>query len=142
MLRNGLPDSRFIPARAGNSKRSGTASSAQAVHPRACGELPSSLEPVNPWGGSSPRVRGTHGQREYARDASRFIPARAGNSASRGGRWNLYTVHPRACGELELQTWIARQTTGSSPRVRGTRGLEGLPPEMFRFIPARAGNSA
>ena len=53
---------RFIPARAGNSRRFTCAKIRTAVHPRACGEL----APITPLsthdGGSSPRVRGTSDQ--------------------------------------------------------------------------------
>ena len=71
---------RFIPARAGNTSNLEPRPATSPVHPRACGEHQS---PRSGWihvSGSSPRVRGTHLQTVSNRNASRFIPARAGNT--------------------------------------------------------------
>ncbi len=139
---------RFIPACAGNSVRHRKAHHAATVHPRVCGELAdlriaaADISEVHPrvcgelrcagsslcrTCGSSPRVRGTRLTRRWTRlsppvhprvcgelpragriEAAdrRFIPACAGNSANSYG-----TV----CIE-----------DGSSPRVRGTPGANGV----------------
>ena len=55
----GVEESRFIPARAGNTYREAQPECERTVHPRACGEHPC-LRPVLGLSGSSPRVRGTH----------------------------------------------------------------------------------
>ena len=115
-----LPALRFIPACAGNGARCGTPASGPPVHPRVCGErgLPALLTPLLI--GSSPRVRGTGAAQPGRLGRGRFIPACAGNGAS------------RARGEMLCY--------GSSPRVRGTEDGTGLSVAILRFIPACAGN--
>ncbi len=71
--------------------------------------------------GSSPRVRGTWLSTGAALDCLRFIPARAGNMLFSRFRQSRSTVHPRACGEHFVLQFTTSTTTGSSPRVRGTR---------------------
>ena len=112
---------RFIPARAGNSARWRPIDRKSAVHPRACGELNADMESRGEWTGSSPRVRGTRIDRARLRHGTRFIPARAGNSA-----------RDRTDGAI---------VGGSSPRVRGTPQHRQRGCARGRFIPARAGNS-
>ena len=51
------------------------------------------------------------------------------------------TVHPRACGEHEVNAELKAAGYGSSPRVRGTHLDVGPPHLNIRFIPARAGNT-
>ena len=132
---------RFIPARAGNSCSRQHRSSRHTVHPRACGELASRYRAIASFSGSSPRVRGTHSKRCAAADSDRFIPARAGNSASSVAEGSFVSVHPRACGELKPFTRRASNSCGSSPRVRGTHFPRIARYAERRFIPARAGNS-
>ncbi len=74
------PGERFIPARAGNSRRWASISMPSTVHPRAGGELSvwSWRRPVSC--GSSPRGRGTRPGWYRPGRVGRFIPARAGNS--------------------------------------------------------------
>ena len=91
--------------------------------------------------GSSPRVRGTRRQITGCPLLRRFIPACAGNTRVRHGRKVMMTVHPRVCGEHELQVEIDRMRTGSSPRVRGTRITKHVQHDLCRFIPACAGNT-
>ena len=74
-------ETRFIPAHAGNIRRSTYASINQTVHPRARGEHAGKLVHQHINIGSSPRTRGTS---EYPRSRvrqDRFIPAHAGNMA-------------------------------------------------------------
>ena len=153
---------RFIPACAGNSRTTRRCPGTVPVHPRVCGELRGGTGAQATDYGSSPRVRGTHepaGEHGYRR---RFIPACAGNSPSWPPAPAPGSVHPRVCGELIPLFIGPRHTTGSSPRVRGTRRQEGgeapalqVHPRVcgellkltfciertFRFIPACAGNS-
>ncbi len=70
----------------------------------------------------------------------RFIPARAGNisETEQGGKGG--TVHPRACGEHQINRMEHQKGGGSSPRVRGTSRNSGSNSSFRRFIPARAGN--
>ena len=132
---------RFIPACAGNSRRSARALRRPPVHPRVCGELihrrMQKAAPV----GSSPRVRGTPLPRSRRGDQTRFIPACAGNSGLSAKVKRFRTVHPRVCGELSMEVGLDFESTGSSPRVRGTRSRRRTARGERRFIPACAGNS-
>ena len=73
---------RFIPARAGNTRRSARRGWPGSVHPRAGGEHSSLTAVTAPSSGSSPRGRGTHRIRLFLSAPLRFIPARAGNTRS------------------------------------------------------------
>ena len=132
---------RFIPARAGNSRRSTKASPQRAVHPRACGEqlVRAGVRLQNI--GSSPRVRGTDDPALAVEHVRRFIPARAGNSGSGDSGLLDDAVHPRACGEQDDFPKFTSTVIGSSPRVRGTAPIRPYRNRQHRFIPARAGNS-
>ena len=132
---------RFIPARAGNTIPSISNASMIAVHPRACGEHDSGTGNYTRCRGSSPRVRGTPFCRYPVVPSPRFIPARAGNTCRDGMERSLQTVHPRACGEHQIDPTAAAAGAGSSPRVRGTLPLPGHGSDRRRFIPARAGNT-
>ena len=153
---------RFIPACAGNSPVGRGSCSQRAVHPRVCGELRDGIPAVNNYAGSSPRVRGTHRGGFRGAVAPRFIPACAGNSRHTGRLERIAPVHPRVCGELasgakrrELRGSVHPRVcgelaltrthwcgqSGSSPRVRGTRGSSPSERSDRRFIPACAGNS-
>ena len=72
--------SRFIPAHAGNTRRTMLPFGRLSVHPRACGEHSPVDNTVNAIVGSSPRMRGTPlpGNPNYP--CTRFIPAHAGNT--------------------------------------------------------------
>ena len=132
---------RFIPACAGNSGQRPGPPSSPSVHPRVCGEQ--MLAHVRPFGnfGSSPRVRGTARSPDRAGCARRFIPACAGNRGAGHRPWSGGAVHPRVCGEQEPSVAVAMSMTGSSPRVRGTGPPRRSRRQVFRFIPACAGNS-
>ncbi len=90
--------------------------------------------------GSSPRARGTFFARPRNRIAGRFIPARAGNVASRRAEAPFRAVHPRARGERTTRRPCALAARGSSPRARGTWRRRRPRRRPSRFIPARAGN--
>ena len=72
----------------------------------------------------------------------RFIPARAGNALCGRAATELAAVHPRACGERARDHYKSTISTGSSPRVRGTRRRQPRHHQRLRFIPARAGNAS
>ena len=132
---------RFIPACAGNSRYLLPLASAQAVHPRVCGELRTSPGGSVCHTGSSPRVRGTRWAVAAAGQHWGFIPACAGNSLRRSLLPIKIPVHPRVCGELPEFIYQRARRYGSSPRVRGTRGVGRGECQGIRFIPACAGNS-
>ena len=71
----------------------------------------------------------------------RFIPARAGNTRVELHAARVVSVHPRACGEHNLNLIECHVWHGSSPRVRGTLTRADLHNRLIRFIPARAGNT-
>ena len=132
---------RFIPACAGNTMARATrAQRTWTVHPRVCGEHPVHI----------PRIT-----------RQRFIPACAGNTASPARTFAPPSVHPRVCGEHATGadgkpahpgssprvrgtrglTSAGRRRIGSSPRVRGTHGIASNQAVFVRFIPACAGNT-
>ena len=152
---------RFIPAPAGNTRRSPRRGRQCTVHPRACGEhaphpkqwnTPPGSSPrlweyatgearVMRFVGSSPRLRGTRASGYAAYQSRRFIPAPAGNTSV----WSLprqtRPVHPRACGEHRSLPFGHLPVSGSSPRLRGTHGRRRHRRAASRFIPAPAGNT-
>ena len=73
---------------------------------------------------------------------SRFIPAHAGNTASRRTRSRMWPVHPRSRGEHERGVLASKCCNGSSPLTRGTRPKGGSDNDKQRFIPAHAGNTS
>ena len=132
---------RFIPACAGNTGKNAIAPITEPVHPRVCGEHKENdcrPEFVN---GSSPRVRGTRNLVCCEHRTSRFIPACAGNTQTRGCQTGPIAVHPRVCGEHGMSARQRASMHGSSPRVRGTPGHRDLRQAYSRFIPACAGNT-
>ena len=114
------PGQRFIPAPAGNGSTTQPRRGPSAVHPRACGERPSSSRSSTTRSGSSPRLRGTARAGEPSAPERRFIPAPAGNGPLASIRGN--------------------RITGSSPRLRGTVEVGLADGDEGRFIPAPAGN--
>jgi len=90
--------------------------------------------------GSSPHVRGTVIRVAFPAPRSRFIPARAGNRGQCHKWRDFWPVHPRTCGEQELQADQQMGHCGSSPHVRGTVMNRYICQIDGRFIPARAGN--
>ena len=134
-------DGRFIPACAGNAIGIAPQSLALPVHPRVCGERCGTLCAALGCHGSSPRVRGTPRRARTGAPGCRFIPACAGNASFTGARLAAWPVHPRVCGERPRTGRLPSQSTGSSPRVRGTRMVFVNGVAIDRFIPACAGNA-
>ena len=132
---------RFIPAGAGNASARTRLSGSRSVHPRGCGERALYRSLIDQVCGSSPRVRGTLWPTMRRRPPRRFIPAGAGNAARSRRTARPHTVHPRGCGERVWPSSATRRFTGSSPRVRGTRGGRHARRASRRFIPAGAGNA-
>ena len=95
-----------------------------------------------PWGGSSPRVRGSPSRLDDDVAGRRFIPARAGEPVTGLRSVVPKTVHPRACGGASCPVAPGVGNPGSSPRVRGSRGGVEGPRGLPRFMPARAGEPA
>ena len=132
---------RFIPARAGNTRSARGHTYTCPVHPRSRGEhcLRTEIQPSPT--GSSPLARGTPADTEQARQARRFIPARAGNTQPAATARPHPPVHPRSRGEHTVNLAVPETVSGSSPLARGTPSNRCGPSDVLRFIPARAGNT-
>ena len=113
----------------------------QPVHPRSRGEHPKN--PVVPVAriGSSPLARGTLKAGLVKLNVDRFIPARAGNTIKNSFSLPASSVHPRSRGEHTVFCEGAKISVGSSPLARGTPETANTDGSLFRFIPARAGNT-
>ena len=132
---------RFIPAGAGNSQYHYIKECRIPVYPRWRGELGAVFTVHCANLGLSPLARGTHILIGIHELRPRFIPAGAGNSATRWQSSYPTTVYPRWRGELFFQLQHCCCIDGLSPLARGTQ--HGRPYEIpvARFIPAGAGNS-
>ena len=87
-------------------------------------------------------MRGEHARRGHGhRCRVRFIPACAGNTATRRPPTPRPPVHPRMRGEHYTTTTARPSLNGSSPHARGTRAMGGGGCARGRFIPACAGNT-
>ena len=135
------PLPRFIPACAGNRRRSSARGICGAVHPRVCGEQTFYTAREVQSRGSSPRVRGTVLLLFRDAETRRFIPACAGNRGDKFAGYRAAPVHPRVCGEQFDLLLSSEDNDGSSPRVRGTGEFGVIDAFKLRFIPACAGNS-
>ena len=131
---------RFIPAHAGNRPVSPAGGNGRGVHPRARGEQCCRVSLSIAVSGSSPRTRGTGLMAGHELAVTRFIPAHAGNRPTARRTLAATAVHPRARGEQKEQEAMFQPGCGSSPRTRGTVGLQPLASIEHRFIPAHAGN--
>ncbi|TCS39009.1 hypothetical protein BCF53_11355 [Reinekea marinisedimentorum] len=132
--------SRFIPASAGNGASFIACARAISVHPRVCEERPQSFALIQQKCGSSPRLRGTGMAPNPASKLCRFIPASAGNGITSRIQKHGLTVHPRVCGERSSLSAHSTNSSGSSPRLRGTELVAPGSNDLPRFIPASAGN--
>ena len=132
---------RYIPAHAGNTSPRPQCEHLGAVHPRARGEHITRLLITLPPGGTSPRTRGTLFDNFIASNRYRYIPAHAGNTRSCWSACSARAVHPRARGEHDSGTGWALDTSGTSPRTRGTPNHLANLRNHGRYIPAHAGNT-
>ena len=108
---------------------------------RVCGEHRTLTdENGEPWG-SSPRMRGTHHQRHRKTRRPGIIPAYAGNTLARLLACRLMWDHPRVCGEHKRPHPTRWSSSGSSPRMRGTRWNPRCCACLTGIIPAYAGNT-
>ena len=132
----------IIPAYAGNTNAHVVISLLAGDHPRVCGEHQCPRGHISTSWGSSPRMRGTPSGIQTLGTTVRIIPAYAGNTSieHRKRRWNW--DHPRVCGE-HLSNWLrTNASSGSSPRMRGTRCVQLRPCRQPGIIPAYAGNTS
>ena len=90
---------RFIPACAGNTAPCRSIWPRRPVHPRLRGEHYDISVAGRAALGSSPPARGTPSCGRSLPCAHRFIPACAGNTATKCSQVNIHSVHPRLRGE-------------------------------------------
>ena len=131
----------IIPAYAGNTSAYVWCKSETRDHPRVCGEHCGVEHSPRPVWGSSPRMRGTRPPRPSVPRPSGIIPAYAGNTND--GQHARFDVrdHPRVCGEHALFLFPKGDSTGSSPRMRGTPRVFHADQVVAGIIPAYAGNT-
>ena len=110
----------IIPADAGLTHADPTKWAAYRDHPRGCGAhavcqrfIAFALE-------SSPRMRGSRGQRVRRSKADGVIPADAGLTFACRGAGFLSRGHPRGCGAHPSEGPEGGSKLGSSPRMRGS----------------------
>ena len=131
----------IIPAYAGNTALRFAVPSLFWDHPRVCGEHLIRNDCRISGRGSSPRMRGTHLRRPSPPTSIRIIPAYAGNTCRCRTRARPWRDHPRVCGEHSHPVVEFEQVEGSSPRMRGTRWVNGRSSAVAGIIPAYAGNT-
>ena len=131
----------IIPARAGNTRSTGTRTTTSRDHPRVCGEHLAIPRPSFPLMGSSPRVRGTPRFGSRGHRGPGIIPTCAGNTRRASSAGPARRDHPRVCGEHKSERISKYSSLGSSPRVRGTQQRWNQPSTRKGIIPACAGNT-
>ena len=132
---------RIIPADAGNTRAGSAKPARRQDHPRGCGEhIWAYCVGSKSWG-SSPRMRGTLGLSVTPIGHDRIIPADAGNTLLSVSASCKALDHPRGCGEHPNLPWLWLWHPGSSPRIRGTLGVDTMAQAAPRIIPADTGNT-
>ena len=132
----------IIPAYAGNTSCTVIVYNFPWDHPRVCGEHDPPIRVGTRRQGSSPRMRGTRRLRAFLRKSRRIIPAYAGNTIRCLSARRAIVDHPRVCGEHVQASALGQLTSGSSPRMRGTRVRHVGGDAVSGIIPAYAGNTA
>ena len=89
----------IIPAYAGSTSTAGTTASRRSDHPRIRGEHLLTVSCRSPREGSSPHTRGARSPVVEDKVPRRIIPAYAGSTHSRHGRYRMVWDHPRIRGE-------------------------------------------
>ena len=132
---------RIIPACAGNTPAEFVPPDVAWDHPRVRGEHMANVNNLFRNSGSSPRARGTLGQRIWNSRRAGIIPACAGNTTAPNGAARRSRDHPRVRGEHEVIDLLEQREEGSSPRARGTRFGQRQRCWVRGIIPACAGNT-
>ena len=133
---------RIIPAHAGQTVLKAGGQSKGTDHPRACGANDSTSNATGKAHGSSPRMRGKLHRSHLRTDVPRIIPAHAGQTRPKPRTPVSPTDHPRACGANLAHAFGNLFAIGSSPRMRGKRGMQITEELRARIIPAHAGQTA
>ena len=131
----------IIPACAGSTTRTMSAVTATRDHPRMCGEHLGHMLRVDCPQGSSPHVRGALMVSLPSEPKRGIIPACAGSTMKALQDALNYRDHPRMCGEHSISVMRPNLLTGSSPHVRGARGVVSTCLLYVGIIPACAGST-
>ena len=135
------PFTGLIPACAGKTTRPSRERKRRKAHPRVCGENKAIAAERAIAGGSSPRVRGKLPFGGGPKSRTGLIPACAGKTLIVSVLSSARQAHPRVCGENAPGRIDRRLGDGSSPRVRGKRGVVGDFAGFRGLIPACAGKT-
>ena len=131
----------LIPAHAGKTSPSRTATFRLRAHPRSRGENTANRGEKVAGAGSSPLTRGKHLFIGAALAKGGLIPAHAGKTHNNLPPFYAVGAHPRSRGENSANCTIVRRKSGSSPLTRGKRrGIDALR-RSARLIPAHAGKT-
>ena len=133
---------RNTPARAGTTGSRRAPPAEPSEHPRAGGDdmifVSLSASPR----GTPPRGRGRHDVPTETPDKTRNTPARAGTTTQTFRRSRCTTEHPRAGGDDTVLPHGTPMASGTPPRGRGRRWLNGRTEHVHGNTPARAGTTA
>ena len=129
----------IIPADAGLTLNFWNLLSISRDHPRGCGAH--EIVPLAAGGvlGSSPRMRGSPFRVGTLYLTSGIIPADAGLTDSAQQHGGRARDHPRGCGAHRISRPARASTSGSSPRMRGSRSYYLDRNNVWGIIPADAG---
>ena len=131
----------LIPTYAGNTYPRKPESYALWAHPHVCGEHMITHTMSDLESGSSPRMRGTHRWILHNLTTTGLIPTYAGNTVRASSSQHRQRAHPHVCGE-HLQNAVGHLVkAGSSPRMRGTPGVQPENTARVGLIPTYAGNT-
>ena len=132
----------LIPAHAGKTSVTVTATVTAWAHPRSRGENSGTASRPRSTTGSSPLTRGKLQTAWEGIKTGGLIPAHAGKTRTSWAAWSPPRAHPRSRGENIESEIMPEPGRGSSPLTRGKR-VEGRPPgHCRRLIPAHAGKTA
>ena len=128
-----------IPACAGQPIRSQLNSALDRAYPRVCGAAEGMRYLFLLFSGLSPRVRGSRGVNTYTITLTGPIPACAGQPTCRSWSGSGGRAYPRVCGAASSRPAGTTQSSGLSPRVRGSLAQGLQRPGRCGPIPACAG---
>ena len=132
---------RIIPACAGSTRFTHSATFTSRDHPRMRGEHWTPRPRLTETRGSSPHARGAPRAARHVRGREGIIPACAGSTSAARTTWIPSRDHPRMRGEHGWWVLIILLALGSSPHARGAPPGEGRSRLRPRIIPACAGST-
>ena len=133
------PDTRSIPACAGEPLMPAPGPARKGVYPRVCGGTDLRKSPRIRAGGLSPRVRGNRIIDANGQISIWSIPACAGEPGCHCRPAGSAGVYPRVCGGTGMTGTPCARAAGLSPRVRGNRCAAITWDRAAGSIPACAG---